>query len=81
MISILNNNVSTKEKRKKTMGNPCYSKKKKIMLKSTKIMKNHEISRTTEAKIIKNKVNETISIAVVATFNDNKETRRKIKIG
>ena len=54
MISIQNDKVSAKEKRKKTMGNPCYSKIKKIISKTSKIMKNHEISRTTESKIINN---------------------------
>jgi len=54
MISIQNDNVSAKEKRKKTMGNPCYSKIKKVISKTSKTMKNHEISRTTEPKIINN---------------------------
>ena len=54
MILILNNNVSAKEKRKKTMGNPCYNKKKKLYHKHQNLRKITKISRTTESKIIKN---------------------------
>ena len=78
MILILPDNVSAKEKRKKTIRNPSNGEKKKNICQKHK---KHEISSKTEAKIIKIKNYAKLRIAVVVKFHYNKESRRKFKIG